>query len=146
MSYASMTSKIKRCLLLYPTIFERKCKWLVIYCYQIVCQSSRGFFFKPLSHQTAMPQRLHSVLKSCQRAVGSPRNTPKISNLSVIGCTQRPHSVPTASTRRSHSVFTASMTFSQRASSCCSVFTARTWCAHSVLTALTQRPNGDYSV
>ena len=33
---------------------------------------------KPLSHQTALPQRLYSVLKPCQRAVGSPRNTPKI--------------------------------------------------------------------
>jgi len=101
---------------------------------------------KPLSHQTVMPRCLYSVLKSCQRAVGSPRNTPKISNLSVIACTQRPHSVPTASTRRSHSVFTASMTFSQSASSCCSVSTARTRRTHSVLTAHTQRPHGDYSV
>jgi len=101
---------------------------------------------KPLSHQTALPQRLYSVLKACQRAVGSPRNTPKISKFSVIACTQRPHSVPTASTRRSHSVFTASMTFSQRASSGCSVFTARTRRAYSVLTARTQRPHGDYSV
>ena len=44
--------------------------------------------FKPLSHQTAMPQCLYSVLKPCQRAVGSSRNTPKISNLSVRACTQ----------------------------------------------------------
>jgi len=66
---------------------------------------------KPLSHQMAMPQCLYNVLKPCQRAVESPRNTPKISNLSVIACTQRPHSVPTASTQRIHSVFTASMTF-----------------------------------
>jgi len=113
--------------------------------------------FKPLSYQTAMPQRLYSVLKPCQHVVGSPRDTPKISNLPVIACTQRPHSVPTASTRRSHSVFTASMTFSQLASSCCSVFTARTRRAHgahtarsrrahSALTARTQRPHGDYSV
>jgi len=103
-------------------------------------------YVKPLSHQTAMPQRLYSVLKPCQCAVGSSRNTPKMSNLSVIACTQRPHSVPTASTRRSQSVFTASMTFSRRASSCCSVFTARTRRAYSVLTARTQRPHGDYSV
>jgi len=92
----------------------------------------------PLSHQTSMPQRLYSVLKPCQLAVGSPLNTPLISNLPVIACTQRPHSVPTASTRRSNSVFTASMTFLQRASSCCSVFTARP--------RRTQRPHGDYSV
>ena len=32
---------------------------------------------KLLSRQTAMPQRLYCVLKTCQRAVGSPRNTPK---------------------------------------------------------------------
>ena len=92
-------------------------------------------YLKPLSHQTAMPQRLYSVLKPCQRAVGSPRNTPKILNLSVIACTQRPHSVYTAYTRRSHSVFTASMTFSQRASSCCSVFTASRRRAHGAHTA-----------
>jgi len=85
-----------------------------------------------------MPQRLYSVLKPCQHAVGSPRNAPKISNLPVIACTQSPHSVPTASTRRSHSVFTASMTFSQRASSCCSVFTARTPRAHGVHTAFSR--------
>jgi len=42
------------------------------------------WYFKPLSHQTAMPQRLYSVLKPCQRAVGSPRNTPKISNFTTF--------------------------------------------------------------
>jgi len=94
---------------------------------------------KPLSHQTALPQRLYSVLKPCQRAVGSPRNTPKISNLPVIACTQRPHSVPSASSRRCHSVFTASMTFSQRASSYCSVFTARTRRADGAHTAFSRR-------
>ena len=103
------------------------------------------FNSKPLSHQTAMPQRLHSVLNPCQRAVGSPRNTLKnIKFVSYIACTQPPHSVPTASTQRSHNVFTASMTFSQRGSSCCSLFTARTRHAHSVVTAGTQRPHGDY--
>jgi len=40
---------------------------------------------KPLSHQTALPQRLYSVLKPYQRAVGSPRNAPKISKLSFGG-------------------------------------------------------------
>ena len=112
----------------------------------VINVNRKHIIFKPLSHQTALPQRLYSVLKPCQRAVRSPRNTRRISNLSVIACTQRPHSVPTASTRRSHSVFTASVTFSQRASSCCSVFTARTRRAHSVFTARTQRPHGDYSV
>ena len=105
---------------------------------------------KPLSHQTALPQRLYSVLKPCQRALGSPRNTPKnikfVSYSVYTTSSQRPYSVRTASTRRSHSVFRASMTFSQRASSCCSVFTACTRRARSVLTARTQRPHGDYSV
>jgi len=95
-----------------------------------------------VSHQTAMPQRLYSVLKPCQRAVGSPWNTPNISYLSVIACTQRHHSVPTASTRRSLSVFTASMPFSQRTRSWCSVFTARTRRAHGAHTARTQRSHG----
>ena len=31
---------------------------------------------KTLSHQTAMPQCLYSVLKPCHRTVGSPRNMP----------------------------------------------------------------------
>jgi len=81
-------------------------------------------YTKPLSHQTAMPQCLYSVLKTCQRAVGSLRNTPKISNF-VIACTRRPHSVHTVYTRRSHSVFIASMTLLPRTRSYCSVFTAR---------------------
>ena len=96
---------------------------------------------KSLPHQTAMPQSLYSVPKPCQRAVESPRNTPKMSNLPVIACTQRPHSVPTASTRRSHSVFISSMTLLRRASSCCSryahgVHTTFSRRAHSVLTAI----------
>jgi len=78
----------------------------------------------------------------CQRAVGPPRNTHKISNLPVIVCTQRPISVPIASAQRSHSVFIASLTLLRRASSCCSVFTAR----HGALTAHTQRSHGDHSV
>jgi len=98
---------------------------------------------KPLSHQTALPQRLYSVLKPCHRAVGTPRNTPKISNVQVIACTQRPHSVPTASSRRSHSVFTARKQLLQRVYG---AHTARSRRAHSVLTAHTQRPHGDYSV
>ena len=101
---------------------------------------------KPLSHQTAMPQRLYSVLKPCQRAVGSPRNTPKnikfVSYSVYTTSSQRP---PTASTQRSHNVFTASMTFLQRASSCCSVFTARTRRAHGAHTARTQRSPGAHT-
>ena len=62
--------------------------------------------------------------------MGSPWNTPKISNLPVIACTQRPHSVCTASTRRSHSVFIASMAILRREGSSCSVFRARTWRSH----------------
>jgi len=101
---------------------------------------------KPLSHQTAMPQRLYSVLKPSQRAVGSPRNTPKISNLSVIACTQRHHSVHTTFPQRLysvHDVFTARKQLLQRVHS---AYTARSRRAHSVLTARTQRPHGDYSV
>ena len=94
---------------------------------------------KPLSHQTAMPQHLYSVRKPCQRAVGSPRNTPKISNIS--------YSVYTTSSQRPYSVYT---TFPQRLYSVHDVFTARkqllqrvhgahtefSRCAHSVLTAI----------
>jgi len=59
------------------------------------------FCCKPLPHQTAMPQRLYTVLKTCQRAVDSPRNTPKIikfANYSVYTTSsQRPYYAPTAS-------------------------------------------------
>jgi len=53
---------------------------------------SEHVYQKPLSHQTAMPQRLYSVLKTCKRAVGSPRNTPK----SPVTPEWRPYSVPIA--------------------------------------------------
>jgi len=62
--------------------------------------ASRSFPLKPLSHQMALPQNLYSVLKIFQHAVGSPQNTPKISKLPVIMCTQCPqcpHDIPTAS-------------------------------------------------
>ena len=112
---------------------------------------------KPLSHQTALPQRLYSVLKPCQRAVGSPLNTPIISNLPDIACTRRSHSVPTASLQRPHDVPTASLQrpwrfySAQAVAAACSrrahgALTARTRRTHSVLTARTQRPHGDYSV
>jgi len=98
---------------------------------EISCRQM-GIGVKSLSHQTAMPQRLYGVLKICQRAVGSPQNTSKISNLPVIACTQRPHIVPTVFTRRSHSVYIASMALLR----CCSVFKAHSQRAHSVLTAI----------
>jgi len=86
-----------------------------------------------------MPQGLYSVLKPCQRAVGSPLNTPK--NIKFAGYSiymtfpQRLYSVHTTT----HSVFTASMTFLQRASSCCSMFVACTQRAHSAHTAVSRR-------
>jgi len=54
-----------------------------------------------------MPQRLYSVLKPVSALLGR-KNTPQISHLPVIACTQRPHSVPTGSTRRLFSVNDAS--------------------------------------
>jgi len=36
---------------------------------------------------------MYRVLKTSQRAVGSPGNKPKLSNLPVTACTQRPHSL-----------------------------------------------------
>ena len=67
---------------------------------------------KPLSHQTAMPQRVYSVLKTCQRAVGPPRNTPKnikIASYSVYTTSsQRPYSVHTTFPQRLYSVRDAS--------------------------------------
>jgi len=50
---------------------------------------------KPLSHQAAMPQRLYSVRKICQRAVMSLQNMPKI---------QSPLSHQTAMSHRMYSV------------------------------------------
>jgi len=98
---------------------------------------------KPLSHQTAMPQRLYSVLKPCERAVWAPRNTPKNINFAIYSfyttSSPRPYSVHTTFPQRLYSVNDGL----QRASSCCSVFTARlrrhtafSRCAHSVLTAI----------
>jgi len=87
---------------------------------------------KPLSHQTAMPQHLYRVLTPCQRAVGSPRNTPK--NIKFVR-----YSVCTTSSQRPYSVHT---TFPQRLYSVHDVFTARTRRAHSVLTARTQSQTG----
>jgi len=91
--------------------------------------STNVFKVKPLSHRTALPQRLYSVLKPCQRAVGSPQNTRK--NIKFVSYSvyttspQRPHNVPTASLQRPwrfHSAQAVTAACSQR--------------AHSVLTAI----------
>ena len=85
-------------------------------------------YVKPHSHKTAMPQRLYSVLKPCQRAVGSPQNTPK--NIKFVS-----YSVYTASSQRSYIVY---MTFPQRLYSVHDVFTARK--------QLLQRVHGTHTV
>jgi len=82
---------------------------------------------KPLSHQTAMPQRLVSVLKPCQRAMVSPRNTPK--NIKFVS-----YSVYTTSSQRPYSVHTT--------------FPQRLYSAHDVITAhkqLLQRVHGAHT-
>jgi len=121
--------------------------WAVCGHFFVSCIS---FELKPLSHQTAMPQRLYSVLKPSQRAVGSPRNTPK--NIKFVSCSvyttssQRPYSVHTTFPQRLysvHDVFSARKQLLQRVHS---AHTARSRHAHSILTACTQRPHGDYSV
>jgi len=92
----------------------------------------------PLSHQTALPQRLYSVLKPCQLAVGSPRNTPK----NIIFAS---YSVYTTSSQRPNSVH---MTFPQRLYSVHNVFPARkqllqrVHCAH---TARSRRAHGAHT-
>ena len=87
----------------------KKTKFLSNYFLKTNCteqlSTSMFLYIYPLSHQTAMPQHLYSVLKTCQRAVGSPQNMPKISNLPVKACTQRPQSTPTASTRLMQSLY-----------------------------------------
>jgi len=105
---------------------------------------------KPLSHQTAMPQRLYSVLKPCRRTVESPRNTPKnikfVSYSVYTTSSQRPYSVHTTFPQRLnsvHDVFTARKQLLQRVHS---AHTGRSRRAHSVLTARTQHPHGGYSV
>ena len=98
-------------------------------------------FIKPLSHQTAMPQRLYSVLKPCQRAVGSPRNTPqniKFASYSVYMCVltaslQRPHDAPTASVQRPWRFYSA------QAVAVYGAHTARSWRAQGVHTAFSRR-------
>jgi len=98
------------------------------------------FLVKPLSHQTALPQRLYSVLKPCQRAVGTPRNTPKNIKFVIYSVyttsSQRPHDVPTASLQRPwrfHSAQAVAAACSQRAHGAHTAFSRRT---HSVLTAI----------
>ena len=77
----------------------------------------------------AMPQRLYSVLKPCQRAVGSPKNTPKNTKFAS-------YNVYTTSSQRPCSVYT---TFPQRLYSVHDVFTARTQLLQRVHGARTAR-------
>ena len=125
-------------------------KMNTLHCMMTCNSFARHYDLKPLSHQTAMPQRLYSVLKPCQRAVGSPRNTPEnikfVSYSVYTTSSQRPYSVHTTSPQRLysvHDVFTAHKQWLQRVHS---AHTARSRRAHTVLTARTQRPHGNYSV
>jgi len=125
-------------------------QWITRILSQIVGQSKAykllgiGFWImwkvKPLSHQTALPQRLYSVLKPCQRAVGSPRNTPKnitFASYSVYTTSsQRPYSVHATFLQRLysvHNVFTAHKQLLQRVHGAYTTFSRR---AHSVLKAI----------
>ena len=98
---------------------------------------------KPLSHQTAMPQRLYSVLKTCQHAVGSPRNTPKIIKFASYSVyttsSQRPYSVHTTFPQHLYSVHDTSMVCKQmlqRVHSMHMVRPQRSHGPHSVLTVI----------
>ena len=98
---------------------------------------------KPLSRQTALPQRLYSVLKPCQRAVGSPRNTTKnikFASYSVYTTSsQRPYSVHTTFPQRLysvHNVFTACKQLLQRIHG---AHTARSRRAHGTHTTFSRR-------
>jgi len=82
-----------------------------------------------------MPQRLYSVLKTCQRTVGLPQNMPKNIKLPVIACTQCSHSAPTAFPQCLNSVRDASTS----AGSCCIMFMARTHRSHSAHSPFSQR-------
>jgi len=73
---------------------------------------------EPLSHQTGMPQRLYSVQKICQRAVGLPRSMPKYFKFASYSVYTTSFSVHTASTGRSyivHAAYTARKKLLQRA-------------------------------
>jgi len=92
-----------------------------------------------LSHQTAMLQRLYSVLKFSQRAVGSPQNTPTHIKFAS-------NSAYTTSSQCSCSVHT---TFPQRLFSVHDASTVRKQLLqriHGAHTARTQRSCGDLSV
>jgi len=112
---------------------------IFIQSFNLICILNIFTWCRALSHQTAMPQRLYSVLKTCQRDVGSPQNKPKISNSQVIACTQRPHSV---------TVYSVHMTFPQRLYSVHSaqeVAAVSSRRAHGPHTSRIQRSHGDHS-
>ena len=70
------------------------------------CTTTKRYkLYKGQTRQTAMPQRLYSVLKTCQRAVGSSRYTPKTSNVPVLTAS---YSVHTRFPQRLYSVHHAS--------------------------------------
>ena len=99
------------------------------------CHIECDWNVKPLSHQTAMPQGLYSVLKTCQRTVGSPQNISKnikFTSYSVnTTSSQHPYSVHMTFPQHLYSVHDAS----NGTRSCCSVFTAhsqRSHCDHGV--------------
>jgi len=135
-----------RLVLFHHNISCQRIAYLFIY-RQVVCHYYQSIHIhgqdgdiKPLSHQTALPQRLYSVLKPCQRAVGSQRNTPKnikfVSYSVYTTSSQRPYSVHTTFPQRLysvHDVFTARKQWLQRVHS---AHTASSRRAHSVLTAI----------
>ena len=97
---------------------------------------------KPLSHLAAMSQIFYSVQKICQRAVESPRNRPKISNLPVTDA----HKVLTAYIQRPHVIPTASLQRLWRPYSAQEVAAACSQCAYGAHTAHIQGSHGAHSV
>jgi len=79
---------------------------------------------------------MFSVLKTCQHAVGSQRNTPKILNWPVKACTQRPHSVHTTFPQRLYGVHDASTAHKMLPQRVHGARTVRTQRAYNVFTAI----------
>ena len=84
-----------------------------------------------------MPQRLYGVLKTCQRAVGSPQNTPKNIKFASNSTTtsQLPYSVYTTFPQLLYNVHDAQKV----AAMCCQY-------AHGAHTARIERSRGDRGV
>jgi len=90
---------------------------------------------KPLSHQTAMPQRLYSVLNT-YTLVSTLWGRREIRLKYQICHLQRIHSVLTACLQRPHDVPVASTARKQLLQRVHGALTARTQCAYSVFTAI----------